>query len=118
MKMSLQVRVLNHLETIKKIINDFKHTSDSNAQICCSEFLKMSANNSVQLQKSSISLTMRLRGVKIKVSPEITVKQIHLILFASCRTNVGPPKSGLRLSRKVAAFKVESYQPSRSYENT
>eukprot|EP00493_Phyllostaurus_siculus_P023086 UN23421 len=56
--------------------------------------------------------------------PEITVNQIHLIIFASCRTNVDPPpKNGLRLSRKIidfspVAFKVESYQPSRSFENT
>ena len=55
-------------------------------------------------------------GGKIKVCPEITVNQNHLIIF-------DPPESGLLLSRKIlnfpiAAFKAESYQPSKSHEKT
>ena len=52
--------------------------------------LYLNANNKVPLQKNStgISLTMHLKKVKTKVFPEIIVTQIHLILFASCRTNV------------------------------
>ena len=61
-------------------------------------------------QESAISLTVRLRGGKTKVGPDITSIQIALIFLYRVELIGCPPESGLRFPMKILYFSVAGFE--------